>query len=560
MSLSWPLSSVNSHSTVVNRKDEMIRRSADFPPSIWGDYFLNHSVDQTVLDKWAKRVNELKGSVKMMLRDAKGSDVHEMGLIDTLQLLGLTYHFDDEIEAAMRRIHDSYAEIVQQDDLHLVALCFRLLRQHGYNVPADIFNKFKTNYGSFDSNLSTNVKGLLSLYEASFFSMRGESILDEAVVFSREQLRATMPKLDSVLSKRVDHALELPLLKRVPRVEARDYISFYQESDDCNELILELAKLDFNLLQALQRTELSELSRWWKDLDLARKLHFAKDRMVEAYLWPLGVNAEPSYSRSRILTTKILAIVSMIDDIYDTYATFEELQPFTDVIQRWDMLGINRLPEYMKVAILGLFNCVKGIEEELALRGRSDRVHYLKEAVKSLSRAYFKESGWHNNGYSPGVEECLSVTSITSTHPLLITLFFLDLEAIATKQVFDWLLSEPKLVTNTGLICRIIDDLESYQFERKRDHVPSVVQFYAIEKGVSEEEACVKLRERVAIAWKDITQASLEPSPLPWSLTTLVANMSRVMEVYYLHGDGYTFPTEKTEKIVTSLLIDPVPI
>ncbi|CBI31277.3 unnamed protein product, partial [Vitis vinifera] len=37
----------------------------------------------------------------------------------------------------------------------------------------------------------------------------------------------------------------------------------------------ELAKLDFNLVQSLHKEELSNLVRWWKELDFVTKLSFA---------------------------------------------------------------------------------------------------------------------------------------------------------------------------------------------------------------------------------------------------------------------------------------------
>lgn len=57
--------------------------------------------------------------------------------VDTLERLGIDNHFSDLIEAALIRIR---AEEPESDDisksLHIVALRFRLLRQHGIWVSA----------------------------------------------------------------------------------------------------------------------------------------------------------------------------------------------------------------------------------------------------------------------------------------------------------------------------------------------------------------------------------------------------------------------------------------
>ena len=82
---------------------------------------------------------------------------------------------------------------------------------------------------------------------------------------------------------------------------------------------------------------LLQLIRWWKDLDFAAKLPFARNRIIEAYFWSLGVYFEPQYSLGRKFVTKVVSIATIIDDIYDVYGTFEELQLFTKAIERFEV-------------------------------------------------------------------------------------------------------------------------------------------------------------------------------------------------------------------------------
>ena len=74
--------------------------------------------------------------------------------------------------------------------------------------------------------------------------------------------------------------------------------------------------------------------RWWKDLDFAKKLPFARDRIVECYFWIVSVYFEPQYSLARKILTKVISMTSILDDIYDAYGTLEELEPFTEAIER----------------------------------------------------------------------------------------------------------------------------------------------------------------------------------------------------------------------------------
>jgi len=44
----------------------------------------------------------------------------------------------------------------------------------------------------------------------------------------------------------------------------------------------------------------------------------------------MGVYFEPQYEFGRRILTKVIAMTSIIDDTYDAYGTFEELDLFTD--------------------------------------------------------------------------------------------------------------------------------------------------------------------------------------------------------------------------------------
>ena len=75
--------------------------------------------------------------------------------------------------------------------------------------------------------------------------------------------------------------------------------------------------------------------RWWvKDLNVSTKFPFVRDRIVEGCFWILGVYFEPQYSLARRIMMKVIAISSIIDDVYDSYGTIDELEIFTDAIER----------------------------------------------------------------------------------------------------------------------------------------------------------------------------------------------------------------------------------
>ena len=129
-------------------------------------------------------------------------------------------------------------------------------------VGAEIFRSLMDEEGSFKACLCEDVRGLVSLYEASYLGMEGESIMDLAKDFSLTHLTQ---KLDQITEPRqreqVRHALEVPLHWRLQKLKAKWFIQVYENTSEANLALVELAKLDYNMVQATYQQELKQLSR-----------------------------------------------------------------------------------------------------------------------------------------------------------------------------------------------------------------------------------------------------------------------------------------------------------
>lgn len=64
----------------------------------------------------------------------------QLELIDMLQRLGISYHFENEIKNVLKTTYDtSYEkEHWKNNNLYATSLEFRLLRQHGFNLSQGI--------------------------------------------------------------------------------------------------------------------------------------------------------------------------------------------------------------------------------------------------------------------------------------------------------------------------------------------------------------------------------------------------------------------------------------
>ncbi|KAG6637481.1 (-)-germacrene D synthase-like [Carya illinoinensis] len=541
---------------------EINRRSADFQPSIWGDHFLSYASEFLEYDvNMGQQIEELKENVMTMLTAPIEKPSQKLILVDAIQRLGVSYHFDNEIQEILQQLQKTHEsdDPEYNDDLYSVALLFRLLRQDGYYVSCDMFNKFKDSKGNFKGSLCNDVKGILSLYEATHLRVKGEDILDEALVFTTTHLQSVASQLSGPLATQVTHALKQPIRKGLQRLEARHYFSVYQEDASHDKVLLKFAKLDFNLLQKVHQKELADIASWWKDLDFSRKLPFIRDRVVECYFWILGVYFEPQYCFARSMLTKVISMTSVIDDIYDVYGTMEELDLFTEAIERWDMSAADKLPEYMKMSYQALLNVYTEMEQNLG-EEKSYRVQYAIESMKNQVRAYHHEAKWFHQKYIPTMDEYMPLALVTSAYAMLATTSLVGMGEIVTKDSFEWLFSDPKMVTASAVVCRLMDDIVSHKFEQKRGHVASAVECYMTQHGVTEEEAVHELMKQVTDAWKDINKECLHPTEVPMPILMRVLNLARVIDVVYKDEDGYTHAGIVLKDFVASLMVDPVPL
>ncbi|KAJ1378004.1 Terpenoid cyclases/protein prenyltransferase alpha-alpha toroid [Sesbania bispinosa] len=402
-----------------------------------------------------------------------------------------------------------------------------------------------------------HVEGMLSLYEASHLMVHGEDILEEALSFTSTHLESIATQLSPTHAAQVKHCLRQALHKNLPRLEARSYMSIYEQDPSHNEILLTFAKLDFNMLQSLHQKEFGNICKWWKELDVPRKLPFVRDRFVECCFWSLGTYFEPQYSQARKIMMKVIGMISIVDDTYDSYGTIDELELFTKAIERWDISCLDDLPEYMKLIYRSLLKVYEEMEEEMRKEGRAYVVIYGKKEFKKVVQAYMTEARWLNNNYLPTIEEYLNISLPSCGYPMLATTSFIGMGDIATEDIFKWGNIEAKIFNACAVICRLMDDIVSNE---ERGHVCSFLECYMKQYGKSMEDAINECRKRTANAWKDINEEFLRPTEVPMAFLTRALNLSRFMDVIYKDIDNYTHAEGVMKTYIKALLVDPVPI
>ncbi|CAK7350843.1 unnamed protein product [Dovyalis caffra] len=179
-----------------------------------------------------------------------------------------------------------YSKTVDIDDFDIehaqnLKMVKHILRKEGEDPFQGVFENFKNKEGRFKQKLSSDIVGLMSLYEASQLSIKGEDVLDEAGDYSYRLLSSSMRNLDYNQARFVGNSLDHPHHKSLASFMAKNFFNDWHEKNGWINMLQELAKIDFMMVQSQHQHELVEIAKWWKDLGLSKELKFARDQPLK---------------------------------------------------------------------------------------------------------------------------------------------------------------------------------------------------------------------------------------------------------------------------------------
>ncbi|KAI4331863.1 hypothetical protein L6164_016816 [Bauhinia variegata] len=223
-------------------------------------------------DIFVRHAEALKEVKHVMRNTVMENAIEGLSMIDYIQQLGIQYQFEEEIEAILKRQQLMFRSQIccSNDDLELseVALMFRLLRQEGYLVHANVFDNFMDNEGKLKEKFWGNTEGLIGLFEASQFSIEGESRLDEAGKLSHQLLNAWKSRFHGKpQAKAIANTLQYPIHKCLPKLMPT---KLQLPTFGWTNSLEELSKLDTEINSTLQSEEILQVSRW--DLEAVEPL------------------------------------------------------------------------------------------------------------------------------------------------------------------------------------------------------------------------------------------------------------------------------------------------
>ncbi|WOG95360.1 hypothetical protein DCAR_0414675 [Daucus carota subsp. sativus] len=358
------------------------------------------------------------------------------------------------------------------------------------------------------------------------------------------------------MARKVSHALDMPLHWKLPRVEAIWYIDTYEQEQNMIPSLLKLAKLQYNIVQSVHQKEVSKLASWWTDIGLD-KMTFARDRLVEHYFWCNGMVSDPEYSAFRDMGTKVICLITTIDDVYDVYGTLEELELFTDYVDRWDITEIDKLPMNIKTVLLAMFNTTNQIGYWTMRERDFNIIPYLSKQCADLCKAYLKEARWYHSGKKPTLDEYLKNAVVSIAAPIMLfCAYFLTADKI-TVEALEYIDKLPSIMWCPSMILRLTNDLGTSSDELTRGDNLKAVQCYMNDSGESEEVARKYVDNLVHETWKILNKDLLGSYPFGEPFLTANPNLARTTQTFYQYGDGHGIPQHWTKDHLKSLLVEP---
>ncbi|KAF5193638.1 (-)-alpha-terpineol synthase [Thalictrum thalictroides] len=514
----------SSRSVPVTLNQTVIRGSEHFQyqPTIWNYDHLEDSLRSSFMgEAYTNKKATLIRDVRVMLEKPVGS-LAQFEMIDALQRLGICHLFKEEINTSLEDMYNCKNSFFN-NELYGTGLAFRIFRQHGFQV--------------------------------------SQEVLDEAISFSSKHLRDHLKRanIEPNLAAQVSRSLEVPLHWRMQRSEARWYMDVYEKEENMNPALAQLAKMDFNMLQATFQRDLRNMMRWWTNLGVATKLTFARDRLVESFLASTGIAYEPQYARCREWLTKVMKFVLIIDDVYDMYASLDELELFTDAVERWDYKAMEKLPQYMKICYLALYNTTNDMAYDILKEQGFDILPYLARSWANFIKAMLVEAKWCHTSYTPSLQEFLDNGWISSSGSVFLVHAFFATQQEITSEALEGLDKNHDLLYCTSMMARLSNDLATSSAELERGDIASSVYCYMIEENASVGDARNHVRGLIRDTWKKLNSSIFE-SPFDPAFVNLAVNLVRTCLFVYQYGDGLGVEASQSKNHVLSLIVNPVEV
>ncbi|WZZ29191.1 hypothetical protein YC2023_012592 [Brassica napus] len=259
---------------------------------------------------------------------------------------------------------------------------------------------------------------------------------------------------------------------------------------------------------------------------MAPKLSYIRDRIVDVFLFAVGMFFEPRYSLARIHATKFSMLVTALDDTCDAYATLREVISLHDAFQSWDLGAMEELPSYMRILYQNMLETVEDIDREMKARGKFGSLQPTIDETKSLMILYLATSKWARAGHVPSFEDYMEVGSSASGLHDFAAYGYISMDDCDQKQLNEWFNSTPKIFEALNIVFRLRNDIVT--FEVNVGEVANGVNCYMKQYGVTKEAAVEVLRKMERENYKIMMEEFVSSKAVPRQILVRAVNTARV--------------------------------
>jgi hypothetical protein len=270
---------------------------------------------------------------------------------------------------------------------------------------------------------------------------------------------------------------------------------------------------------------------------------------------------EPELATCRAVYTKSAICAVILDDLYDSNGSVEDIQLFTEAVKRWDLFLLDRMPEHIKICFLGLYNLVNEIAEE----GRKKQGHgvlgYIRNLWEIQLDAFLQEAEWSKAGYVPSFHDYIETANVSVALTILVLSSALFTGEVLTDHILSQIDCRSKFAYLMTLTGRLVNDTKTYQAERGQGEMASAIQCYMKDHPkLSEEEALKHVYALMENALADLKWEFLKTKDkVPDNCRRLIFDNARLMQLFYMEGDGFTLSNDmEIKEHVKKILFQPV--
>ncbi|XP_056846600.1 (Z)-gamma-bisabolene synthase 2-like [Raphanus sativus] len=532
--------------------------------SQWTDYFLSIPISDSGLDVITREIDILKPEIRDLISSQGDNETlrKKVLLIQLLLSLGLAFHFENEIKDILIHAFQRTEDIIGNEmNLSTVSNIFRVFRTYGHNISSSVFNRFKKDGGKFEESLMGDTKGILSLYEAAHLGTTTDDIFEEALKFTSSHLESLLEGGTCLphVSTLIRNTLYLPQRWNMEAVVARAYISFYEQEEDHDKMLLKLAKLSFKLLQMHYIKELQTFITWWKELGVTSKMPSQfREQIVEAWLAGLMMYFEPQYSGGRVIAAKFNYLLTILDDACDDYFSIPEIASLVDCVERWSPNDVHTLDDLSRLVFQLSLDVFDDIEK--GVRSQPYHLKEMLEELKILVRASLDLVKWARGNKVPGFEEFVEVGGTALTTYATLMYSFVGMGDTAGKEAYEWVRSRPRLIKSLAAKGRLMDDVTDFEKDMSNGFAANAINYYMKQFEVSKEQAMLECQKMITDVNKTINEELLKTTAVPCRRVLKQAlNFGRLLHVLYSKSDDiYNCSEGKLKEYIVTLLVDPI--